>query len=159
MSKRGFTLIELLVVISIIALLSSVVLSALQTARAKARDTKRVQDIQQLIRAVSLYASDNRGSYPSSLESFGSYTEPSTAAFAAQIAPYLVAPRDPVQTGAYHYYVVRPDAAWITSNSWASLSASCAGRRLIVARTMEGSGTFRQDCPGTRSDILIISVD
>src|SRR4051812_16794328 len=35
--KSGFTLIELLVVISIISLLSSIVLSALNTARDKAR--------------------------------------------------------------------------------------------------------------------------
>lgn len=159
MNKKGFTLIELLVVIAIIALLSSVVLASLNSARAKARDAKRVQDIQQLVRAVSLYASDNNGNYPTSLEGIGSYTEPATPAFAAQIAPYLIAPRDPLQTGAYHYYVIRPDSTWITNNSWASLSASCAGRRLIVARTMEGSGSFRQDCPGTRANIFIVSLD
>ncbi len=37
MRRNGFTLIELLVVISIISLLSSVVLSSLNTARDKAR--------------------------------------------------------------------------------------------------------------------------
>ncbi|MDP1624796.1 MAG: prepilin-type N-terminal cleavage/methylation domain-containing protein [bacterium] len=53
--KKGFTLIELLVVISIIALLSSVVLSSLNSARAKARDTKRYGDIRSLNNAIQLY--------------------------------------------------------------------------------------------------------
>lgn len=57
--KKGFTLIELLVVISIISLLSSVVLSSLGTARARARDAKRMQDLAQINTAVQLYILDN----------------------------------------------------------------------------------------------------
>ena len=53
--QRGFTLIELLVVISIISLLSSVVLSSLSTARAKARDARRKSDLKQLQLAMELY--------------------------------------------------------------------------------------------------------
>lgn len=41
-NKRGFTLIELLVVISIIGLLSSVVLTAINTSRIKARNEQRI---------------------------------------------------------------------------------------------------------------------
>lgn len=63
-TTRGFTLIELLVVIAIIGLLSSVVLASLSTARAKARDSKRLSDLHQLQLAVELYANDN-GSFPS----------------------------------------------------------------------------------------------
>jgi len=59
----GFTLIELLVVISIISLLSSVVLSALNSARSKARDAQRVQDLGELRKALALYYNDN-GRYP-----------------------------------------------------------------------------------------------
>lgn len=59
----GFTLIELLVVISIIGLLSSVVLSALNTARSKARDTQRVRDLGELRKALALYY-DKNGGYP-----------------------------------------------------------------------------------------------
>src|SRR3989338_3128827 len=51
----GFTLIELLVVISIIGLLSSVVLASLNNARAKARDTRRIQDFKQISTALYLY--------------------------------------------------------------------------------------------------------
>ena len=54
-NKKGFTLIELMVVVSIIALLTSVVLSALNLARAKARDTKRVADLKELQKALELY--------------------------------------------------------------------------------------------------------
>jgi len=57
--KRGFTLIELLVVISIISLLSSVVLSSLNGARAKARDARRYADIRNLNNAIQLYILNN----------------------------------------------------------------------------------------------------
>jgi type II secretion system protein G len=62
--QRGFTLIELLVVIAIIGILSAVVLASLNTARAKARDTKRLADFHSLQTALELYALDNNGSYP-----------------------------------------------------------------------------------------------
>lgn len=53
--SRGFTLIELLVVISIIALLSSVTLTGLNSAKAKARDARRLSDLAQLRTAMILY--------------------------------------------------------------------------------------------------------
>ena len=52
--KKGFTLIELLVVISVISLLSSIVFASLNNARAKARNAKRIQDINQLVNAFNL---------------------------------------------------------------------------------------------------------
>ncbi len=62
-NKAGFTLIELLVVIAIIGLLASVVLLALNSARAKSRDAKRLADIRQLASAYELYFNDIN-SYP-----------------------------------------------------------------------------------------------
>src|SRR3989344_4702360 len=73
--NKGFTLIELLVVISIIGLLSSVILASLNSARAKARDSQRVQSIHQVQTALELYYDDN-GFYP--LTSSGAITFPTT---------------------------------------------------------------------------------
>lgn len=63
--KRGFTLIELLVVIAIITLLASIVLAAVNTAKAKARDARRAMDINQIKLALELYA-DRFGNLPAS---------------------------------------------------------------------------------------------
>ena len=64
-TKKGFTLIELLVVIAIIALLSSVVLASLSTARAKSRDARRIADFSQIMIALEMYY-DSNSYYPSS---------------------------------------------------------------------------------------------
>lgn len=61
--NKGFTLIELLVVIAIIGILSSVVLASLNSARAKARDARRISDLKQISLALELYYDSNR-SYP-----------------------------------------------------------------------------------------------
>lgn len=61
--QKGFTLIELLVVIAIIGLLSTLAVVALNSARSKARDAKRVSDVKQIQTALELYYADNSG-YP-----------------------------------------------------------------------------------------------
>jgi type II secretion system protein G len=60
---KGFTLIELLVVIAIIGLLSTLAVVALNNARQKSRDAKRVSDVKQISTALELYYADNNG-YP-----------------------------------------------------------------------------------------------
>ena len=61
---RGFTLVELLVVIAIIAILMSILLPALTTAREKARLTKCMANMEQIYRVFALYANDNAGLCP-----------------------------------------------------------------------------------------------
>ena len=62
-NKKGFTLIELLVVIAIIGLLSTLAVVALNNARTKSRDARRMSDIKQIQTALELFVND-RGVYP-----------------------------------------------------------------------------------------------
>ena len=62
--QRGFTLIELLVVISIISLLSSVVVSSVSSARLKAKDSKKMLELQQLITSLERYYMDTNSLPP-----------------------------------------------------------------------------------------------
>jgi len=97
--NAGFTLIELLVVISIIGLLSSIVLASVNTARAKARDARRVADIKEIEKALQLFY-DANGSYPDETTADGSIAgwEASTRGnFMEYLEPYLAKiPKDPL---------------------------------------------------------------
>jgi prepilin-type N-terminal cleavage/methylation domain-containing protein len=53
--KKGFTLIELLVVVAILGLLATIVAVSLTSARARARDARRVSDVRQIELALELY--------------------------------------------------------------------------------------------------------
>lgn len=68
MFKRGgFTLIELLVVITIIGLLASVVLVSVNNVRSKARDVRRLSDINQIVLALGIYHDANE-QYPNNTD-------------------------------------------------------------------------------------------
>ena len=57
----GFTIVELLVVLAVIAMLFSIALVAFSGIQAKSRDTRRIEDIAQIRKALNLYyVSHNR---------------------------------------------------------------------------------------------------
>jgi prepilin-type N-terminal cleavage/methylation domain-containing protein len=89
--SKGFTLIELLVVIAIIGILATIVMVSLNTARAKARDARRISDVRQLQLALQMYY-DAIGSYPAALSG---------------LAPTYInaVPLDPNGTSNYQYCV------------------------------------------------------
>lgn len=58
LKEKAFTLIELLVVISIIALLTAIILSAMSSTRAKARDVRRQSDIREINLAMEMCFGD-----------------------------------------------------------------------------------------------------
>jgi len=113
--KKGFTLVELLVVIAIIALLSTLSVVALNSARAKARDARRLSDIKQIRTALDMYLDSNM-KYPDPLNAsstlgtgnFACLTSAgwtTTSGCSGNIFMQTV-PSDPLSARSYQYYKV-----------------------------------------------------
>lgn len=132
---KGFTLIEILVVIAIIGILSSVVMSALNDARTKARDGRRARDIRQIMVALELYY-DKYERYPQCTlaiggDQFCGHCDPYGANEFEQALQPLVdegflpsIPRDPKNaTGCYTY-------EYYTNNQSNDWLAQCGGQPL-----------------------------
>lgn len=105
--QSAFTLIELLVVIAIIGILATVVIASLNSARAKARDARRISDAKAIKTAMSMYFVDN-GSYPPLASNGETLPEPqfrSLELYESYLVPtYLPSlPKDPLNTGNFVY--------------------------------------------------------
>lgn len=131
--QRGFTLIELLVVVAIIGLLSSIVLTSLNSARGKARDARRLADMRQMQTAFELYYDDNNA-YPPNPNgpACGTCMEGGWNN-GAVLAGYIPAiSKDPLYTGANGYrYALGPSSQSYTmlvrlekNTNWCNISTS-----------------------------------
>ncbi|MEK7568866.1 MAG: type II secretion system protein [Patescibacteria group bacterium] len=125
--QKGFTLVELLVVIAIISLLSSIVLTSLNSARMKARDARRLSEMRQIQLALEMYYHAN-GNYPIVL----AYAVPPSqdinwsTTLASALNPYLSTLSKESALAGYGYLY----------------SSTNAGQKYGLATGLESSGNF-----------------
>lgn len=69
-ARHGFTIVELLIVIVVIGILAAITMTAFASVQAKARDSRRLQDIKTIVKALELYKTTN-GAYPDEVPTVG----------------------------------------------------------------------------------------
>jgi prepilin-type N-terminal cleavage/methylation domain-containing protein len=133
---RGFTLIEMLVVMGIMAILALIISMSFSTTKQKARDSRRISDLNQVRVALEQY----RSTYKFYPEPDGGAPEKGYCGLVKQLAQYLsVVPLDPSNVGTgcnatspyyYEYY---------TANFVTPQEAMLRTRTLEIPAAMRGT--------------------
>ncbi len=108
-AQRGFTLIELLVVIAIISILAGMLFPVFSQAREKGRAVACLNNLNQLVKAMMMYADDHGGRYPLALQE--AQTGPSWSG-------YRAGGGGDVAQGALFSYVRSPAVYVCPSDPW-----------------------------------------
>ena len=141
--KKAFTLIELLVVIAIIGILATLAVVALQQARSRARDSKRLADVKQLQTALELFFNENNR-YPTE-EEWNTGQIAGVSDVYMQAIPVAPAVADGPCTGDQNSYLYEPQ-----NNNRTYLLSFCLGKDSnnldSGPKCLTPGGVLNQDC-------------
>jgi len=150
-ARSGFTIVELLIVVVVIGILAAITIVAYNGIQGRARDSARLNDINGLKKALSLYKIDN-GVFPATAPNPGSSTWEisSDPGFMASLQPTylsrtLADPKPGVNGYWYHTFAAG------TYGCPASLGAYY----VIWARGMEAQAATYLDTAGCTGQTLI----
>lgn len=120
--KAGFTLFELLVSISIIGILTALGVTSFSNAQKKARDARRISDLDAIQKAAEQYYSGNNYTYPASGSGgFGTYLQNF--------------PLDPKTNSAYPYIAVGAGSTGYCA--WTQMENLTAGNCVQASNTCD----------------------
>lgn len=156
--KAGFTIVELLIVIVVIAILAAITIVAYSGIQQRARDSKRLQDVDTISKALELYYIDN-GKYPPGAGSTSINPSWSTTAdgswvnLATLLRPYASSlPTDPVSTPGANGIIAGYNYSYFADKYGAYCGNATPGQVYILVYWLEGSAqknTLNGDCTGT----------
>ena len=155
--KKGFTLVELLIVVIVIGILASIAIVSYNGTQKRARDSKRLNDISEITKALEVYYSVNH-KYPTGggasiiNNTWSASGDSSWDAFEAALGPYMDnnVPSDPINTPppADPLVAVGYDYAYYsTSSSWCGAAGN---QYYILVYRLEASpqtNTLIGNCP------------
>ncbi len=103
-SRQGFTLIELLVVVAIIALLMSILVPSLSTAREKGRVSKCLANLRQIMGTTQVYANDQNDRFPFPYRVTGTGSNPTIGSCSWSFGGKTSHPYWRTGSGGVHYW-------------------------------------------------------